>query len=233
MRAVVRLLAVSAIAALLCALPVYSQVVANDAYQVNYVGYGRAPVPNDGVVEFQRDQVRIINTGQIGSPIDAATNFGTACADLYVFDANQEMLECCSCPITANGLLTLDVNQQLLNSPLTGVVPTTTFDPVLGSVAGTAVVKVVADRGCDETSITAPVNGALRAAATHGLNSLLFVCDIRTGACSPQVTPRNPNETLFQPAPLTVTEQQFLGQACSFVQYLGSGRGRCICGAVD
>jgi hypothetical protein len=167
--------------------PSLAQIVANDAYQVGYFG----------PFEFA-DTMRIINTGQIGSPMDASTKHGTVCADIYIFDANQEMAACCSCALTANALTELRVF-----SPLTGV------DPPAG------VVKIVADAGCDETNITAPVNGGLRA----------FQDNIQSTAPSVSVT-----ETLFQPAPLTTQEQQFLGQACSFVHYLGSGRGICACG---
>jgi len=37
-------------------------------------------------------------------------------------------------------------------------------------------------------------------------------------------------EEEFQSAPLNEDELGFLGQACSFVQYLGSGKGVCTCG---
>jgi hypothetical protein len=187
-----KLLCVSALVVLLVALatPSFAQVVANDSYQVNYYSGG------DGTL-------RVINTGQIGSPIDTATNHGKVCADIYVFDSNQEMLECCSCAITANGLLTMD-SSLLLNpaNALTGV-PFTT-----------GVVKIVADNQpgtkCDPRTIINPVESGLRAWETHP----------QAGALT---------ETVFATAPLTNTEQSFLGQACSFVWYLGSGKGVCTC----
>ena len=193
------LVLVAIIAAL--SLPAMAQV--NDVYQVNYFSNNAGPTSNP-------DQfVRIINTGQIGSPIDSATAHGTICADIYVFDANQEMLECCSCPISANGLLSLSVGRQLAASPLTNVNPTS------------GVIKIVADAGaapavCTATTIVNPVVGGLRAFGTH----------VQLGG---QIT-----ETVFQVAPLRTgpgTEGDFLGMACSFVLYLGSGRGQCSCGA--
>ena len=176
--------AIFAAFATLLVLPSPAQVVANDAYQVGYLG--------SGLIGF-----KIINTGQIGSPIDSTTSQGTVCADIYFFDANQEMQSCCSCPLTANQLI-----QRFELSSLTGtfVVP--------------AVMKIVADAGCDETSIPQPVNGGLRAFLTNG----------QPGPGAATLT-----ETLFQPAPLSVQEQRFLGDACSFVHYLGSGRGVCAC----
>ncbi len=171
-----------ALALLVLALtsPMLAQSI-NDVYQVGYFNN------NDGLA------VRIINTGQIGSPIDAASGHGTVCADIYVFDANQEMLACCSCPLTANELTELRSVQTL-----------TRVEPPTG------VIKIVSDRGCDATNITAPVPAGLRA----------FQVNPQRGGLT---------ETLYQPAPLTVTEQNFLGQTCSFVLYLGSGVGTCRC----
>ena len=199
-----RLLAASALLLLIGAftLPVTAQTV-NDAYQVNYFSDQLRVADVSAPDQF----VRIINTGQIGSPIDPATNQGTVCADIYVFDTNQEMLECCSCPLTANALLTLSVGYDLTfpGRTLTGVMPSD------------GVIKIVADAGCDARNITTPVPGGLRAFATH--------LQIPLGAVVITNT-----ETEFQPAPLTDTERAFLGNACSFVQYLGSGRGVCNCG---
>jgi hypothetical protein len=161
--------------------PAFGQAV-NDVYQLTYTNIGAGA------------GIRIINTGQVGSPIDPATKHGTVCADIYIFDANQEMLACCSCPLTANGLI-----DTLAVETLTGVTK-------LPSV----VIKIVSDLGCSETAIGQLVPGALRAFATN-----------------PQ--PGGVTETLYQQAPLTSTEQSFLGNACSFVHYLGSGKGVCAC----
>jgi len=188
------------------ALPAFGQ--ANDAYQVNYFSNARSLF--GGVGEVYDQTVSIINTGQIGSPIDPTTNQGTVCAEIYVFDTNQEMVSCCSCPITANGLLRLSVNDQLLGNVLTGAAPTS------------GVVKIVSDLSCNPFSIGQPVSGGLRAFATHqqGLSK-------GTTEADEIIT-----ETEFQRAPLQDPEAGFLGNACSFVQYLGSGRGTCDCALV-
>jgi len=200
----VKLLCAAALVALIVATAPASsaQVVATDAYQVNYFSNNLpdAAAETAGNTAF----LRIINTGQNGSPI--SQNQGTVCASVYVFDNNQEMLACCSCPITANGLLTLDIGDQLVENTLTSVEPLT------------GVIKIVADArtSCDATSIVSPINGALRSFGVH-LQALA-----PDGASMP-------TETESQTAPLTNTEQAFLGQACSFVLYLGSGKGTCSC----
>jgi len=49
--------------------------------------------------------LRIVNPG---------TSASSLCASIYVFNANQEMLSCCSCRVSQNGSLTLSVIKNLL-----------------------------------------------------------------------------------------------------------------------
>ncbi|SRR5690242_15233769 len=196
---VCRWLAVVSVLALL-ALPSAAQIVATDAYQVH--SYHAAVLNGRCLTILGAAQgVDIINTGQIGSPIDEPTLAGSVCADIYVFDNRQEMQECCSLRLTANELASVELCD-LVGNALTGTTPLT------------GVIKIVSDlpRGgsCDPTSIQSPVNGAFRAWRT---------------TLDTNLTPSS--ESAFRNAPLTVQEQQFLGQACAFVLYLGSGRGDC------
>jgi len=151
--------------------------------------------------------IRIINPGTSGSPISG--DEGTQCANLYVFDDTQEMLECCSCPITANGLLTISV-QEITENPLT-VVP---FRGVIKMIASSP------SPVCDATftALLDPPN--LRGFATHIQNPRA------PGNLGP-VPFFAVTEEEFADAPLSYVEQNDLGTICSFVRYLGTGRGRC------
>jgi hypothetical protein len=42
---------------------------------------------------------------------------------IYVFTSDQQLSQCCGCPVTPNGLLTLSVTRDLTDNPLTGVFP--------------------------------------------------------------------------------------------------------------
>ncbi len=62
------------------------------------------------------------NTLRIVNPGSSDSNL---CASIYVFNANQEMLSCCSCFVSQNGSLTLSVIKNLLGGSTavnTGVV---------------------------------------------------------------------------------------------------------------
>jgi hypothetical protein len=63
--------------------------------------------------------VRIVNDGDTVS----ATNDGSLWASIYVFDDSQELTECCSCFVSADGLLSESVKNQLTAAPLTGAKP--------------------------------------------------------------------------------------------------------------
>ncbi len=187
-----RLLVVMLIVAT-CSVFVAAQAVNDGTYSLTYYS-------NRNTYD---STVRIINPGTQGTPLTPKTE-GAICADLYVFDAQQEMIECCACPITANGLLTLSVVYDLTHIPLTGL-----------PAPATGVIKMVSDdqANCDPTA-PAPVPELL-GWATH----------VQDFASQHAMT-----EEEFSFAPLTADEQAFLGQACAFVQYLGSGKGVCTCG---
>src|SRR5215470_8614777 len=108
---------IAAVVVLTCAacLPGWAQCTTpcTDVYQDTY--YTNA---NSGVDQ----QIEIINPGLQGGPKLRSTQ-GYLCADIYVFDNRQEMEECCHCPISPNGLLTLSLTTNLLNRPLTGSRP--------------------------------------------------------------------------------------------------------------
>jgi hypothetical protein len=148
----------------------------------------------------------IINVGTLGTPLTSPV--GDICVNAYFFTADQEMIECCAVRITPNELFQGNTPGGTIN-PLTAVIPTS------------GVVKLVAvpppSGGCDpRVSTTTPDARLVTIASTH-LNWEpygLFV-----------------TETQLQPSPLSAAEEGFLQTACSFVLYLGSGRGNCLTGA--
>jgi hypothetical protein len=170
-----------------------------DVYQLNYYSNRNNAANAD-------QTVRVVNPGTVGTPISAG--HGTICADIYVFDATQEMIECCSCPITANGLLELSILNDLTQNPLTGF-----------PAPGSGVIKIVSDTGANCNELAPQPIPTLIGYASH----------VQQPIAGTFVT----TEDEFQDAYLAQEELAFLGQACSFVQYLGSGKGVCQCGAAS
>jgi hypothetical protein len=166
---------------------------AQDVYKLNYFANNTPAAPDA--------TVRIDNPG---------LTYGNLCAMVYVFDADQQLTECCGCVETHNGLRTLSVRNNLTSNPLTGVRSTN------------GVIKIVAaavnDSPCDPTSNVAP-KANLRAWGTHIQNAV--------GAAFP-IT-----ETEYSDSTLGATELANLQAQCAFVNILGSGQGICSCGTGD
>jgi hypothetical protein len=192
MKQLCRILPVLAIALLVLSLSSGS-AMAQDVYKVNYFSNNAAPAPDA--------TVRIDNPG---------LTYGNLCAMIYVFDADQQLSECCGCVETHNGLRTLSVRLNLTSNPLTGV------------VSRNGVIKVVSaavnNSPCDPTSNVTPTAN-LRVWATHIQNAVGTAWPI--------------TETESSDSTLGATELANLQAQCAFVGILGSGQGTCSCGTGD
>ena len=174
----------------LCAAYAGAQTIPSDTLKVDY--FSNAGGSPD-------ETLQMTNPGTAG---------GNLCAAVYVFAADQEMSECCSCLLTPDGLRTFSVNKDLLSNPLTPVkIPT-------------GVVKVVSiPSNSSGTCPTYPTSieptAGIRAWATHlQKNGTL-------------------TETPSQDATLSATEIVDLEIGCYGIQIDGSGHGLCTCGTGD
>jgi hypothetical protein len=148
--------------------------------------------------------LRIINDGQTStSQVEGVPN-GNLWASIYVFDDSQELQECCSCYVSADGLLSESTENNLLNNTITGKINT----------AG--VIKVISNKNGD------PTNNAL-APGLHGT-----MTRVQNLAGSYAVT-----ETPLADSNLVSAEQTALQESCSFAITLGSGQGTCSCTPED
>ena len=180
------------------ALAAGAQTISN-VYQVNYFENAHTDSAPDA-------SVYIINTGVQGAPYGTPPAGdpppGNVCINIYVFDSNQEMLECCAAPLSANGLAKLSVNALTSNS-LTGVTLQRGVLKITSSLPnGTS---------CDPT---APIS------LVPELKAWEFFVHAWTGGWAPA-------ESEFQGAMLSSAEQTFLPSTCGMVRYLGSGKGTC------
>ena len=131
---------------------------------------------------------------------------GDICANVYVFAQDQQLISCCTCPLTPNHLRTLSTQNDLINNTLTPGVP-----------IGVTIVLYATDvptGGCNAAAPGDPVEG-LRAWGTH-------IHAAPGGGFG--VT-----ETTYVPAGLSPTELAKLESYCGFIQADGTGYG--ICGS--
>jgi hypothetical protein len=126
------------------------------------------------------------------------------CANIYVYAADQQLAECCSCPVSYNGLVHENVQKDLLGNTLTRVVPNEGVIQIVSSI----------DTGvCDPTSYT-PVP-EIDSWVTHVQN--------KVGTGFPITEDRGDEELL------SYNELTTLQNDCAFTIRLGSGFGVCSC----
>ena len=83
---------------------------ANSYYLVTYY-------PNANTTGAPDGMLRIVNDGY--APTEGVAS-GNLSADIYVFDDSQELQECCSCLISADGGLSESVDKNLTANELPG-----------------------------------------------------------------------------------------------------------------
>jgi|SRR5208282_517203 len=140
------------------------------------------------------------------------TSGGDLCADIYVFDANGEMVTCCGCPVPMNGLLTLSINSNLTSNPLTGVVPTQGVIKVISSSEGASSPK------CDPrfANPTPTLRGDSEIPEKH--------------PSGPSSGSEGHKSYEMHDAPLSSKEHGSLKNQCGVITKEGSGKGVCSCG---
>ena len=182
---------------------------AQDVYKVNYFDFnsptlGGFPVPDA--------TVHIDNPG---------LTYGNLCAMIYVFAADQQLTECCSCFISPNALLQFSVNNDLTGNPVTGV----------KSTAGD--IKVTSSFTANKCTVSETANGQTLNIAVAGQNynpiGSLRVWGTHSRPTAPGLV--TVTEVPFIKGELDPdgTELQSLQTRCFNLQSKGTLAGRCTC----
>src|SRR6185295_18053556 len=83
--------------------------------------------------------VNITNTGANGNNLWGPGFGGPAgniCVNVYAFSPDEQMISCCSCLITPNGLISLSVVNDLISNTLTGVRPNSVVVKLVATPTG-------------------------------------------------------------------------------------------------
>lgn len=155
--------------------------------------------------------VNITNSGARGAGLPSGTSASTTgaiCVNVYAFSPDEQMIACCSCPVTPNGLVSISARLDLISNTLTPAVPTSVVVKLLSTVpSGGSCTNSAANPG----------------ATTPGL--LAFGTTVHASPVAgsgPVMT-----ETQFLPARLSAGELSRLTQLCTFINATGSGFGIC------
>ena len=158
--------------------------------------------------------VNITNSGARGAALSAGTSASTTgaiCVNVYAFSPDEQMISCCSCPVTPNGLVSLSSRNDLISNTLTPAVPTSIVIKLLASVP--------VGGSCNGSAATVGTQGAGLAPGMLAWGTTLHA--------SPVAGTFYGSETQFLPATLSAGELTRLTQLCTFIQANGSGFGIC------
>ncbi|HME08218.1 MAG TPA: hypothetical protein VKG25_14275 [Bryobacteraceae bacterium] len=173
----------------LAALAFSAAAFADDTFQIKYAANLNI---GDSFVDFTNSGATVAN--------GVSQNL---CINLYTFDPQEELIACCTCNVTPNGLQSVSV-KSLISNPLTPAIPTA------------VVIKAVASTGaCNASAVTGLAHGMLAWGSTLHQNT-------STAAPSYSVT-----ETPFSQATLTEAELTHITSTCGFIQSDGTGFGLC------
>jgi hypothetical protein len=152
--------------------------------------------------------INITNSGAGGADLAAGTTAditGAICVNAYAFSPDEQMVACCSCPVTPNGLVSLSAQKDLISNTLTAAVPTSIVIKLLASTpVGGSCDSSAASPGVLAPGLLAWSNTLHQAPAGFGFGEVRF-------------------------APATLSDGEFtrLTRLCTFIKANGSGFGVC------
>ena len=158
--------------------------------------------------------VNITNTGARGAGLGFGTSAsvtGAICVNVYVYDPSEEVVSCCSCPVTPNGLVSLSAKGDLIINPLTRGTPTSIVIKLLATVP--------VGGSCNNSALLAGTPTLAPGMAAWGTT---LHANTSAAAGTYAVT-----ETAFTPSSLSAGELARLAYGCGVVANVGSGFGIC------
>lgn len=167
--------------------------------------------------------VNITNTGANGASLTGPGfgPVGNICVNVYAFSPDEQLVSCCSCLITPNGLVSLSVYDSLRSNTLTGVTPNSMTIKLLATGAGAAFTGT----SCTNSAAAA---GSAAFPIVAGMAAWGTTAHIPgAGAVPGAPTPFAITETAFTPSTLSAGELASINNRC--LNIIGNGSGFGIC----
>jgi hypothetical protein len=200
----------------------FADSFSNSPYTIGYYTGANQNLPDA--------QMHVVNPGSI----DGYAPQGSVCANVYVFTPDEQMVACCSCNVSPNGMQGFSLKTDLVSDPFTSTPPLAGAIKIVASLGGGppaglgtapsgSLSTTSSGLACDAGSVY-PVGGVLDTWITH-------VRPLGTAfGAAYSVT-----EIPFEDALLSLSELQKLEQTCYGYEAaagkggVGSGAGICNC----
>ena len=159
--------------------------------------------------------INITNSGANGASLFGPGFGGAAgniCVNVYAFSPDEQLVSCCSCLVTPNGLVSLSVNNDLISNTLTGVRPSSVVVKLVSTLAG-------GDGGTGTSCTNSAATGG-----TLAKGMLAWGTTIHAAAAAGTFAT---TETAFSPASLSAGELASITNRCTNIIGNGSTFGIC------
>ena len=183
-------------------------VTADSPFQVRYAS--NLPI-GDSVINVTNTggNVPVVNSAVVNG---AAVTNGNICVNVYTFSPDEQLISCCACPVTPDGLVSLSARNDLISNTLTPGVPSS------------IVIKLLASTGTACNASTAGTGNNALATGMAAWGTTIHALPVTPG--SPATT-YGVTETAFTPSTLSAAELTRITTLCGFIQTNGSGFGIC------
>lgn len=211
-----------ALLAIVITMVAFAQPIAADSpFQVRYVA-------NLNVVD---SLVNMSNTGANGAmPFGPGIGpqAGNICVNVYAFSPDEQMVGCCSCHITPNGLASLSVYNDIRAITLTGLTPNSMMIKLVATATGGTVGAPTYTGGASACSQSAAGLNVTHPVAPAGLVAWATTGHVPGAFPVPGApAPFAITETAFTPATLSAGEITSLNNRCTAIIGNGSTFGTC------
>ena len=162
--------------------------------------------------------INLTNTGAHGSPLNGpgiGGPVGNLCINAYAFSPDEQLIACCSCLVTPNGLASLSIVNDLIYNTLTGIRPNSVVVKLLSTAAG-------ANYNGSSCTNSAALAGSGDFPTSSGMLAWGTTIHGATGSAPASVT-----ESRFTPATLSGTELTSITGRCAYIIGNGSSYGIC------
>jgi hypothetical protein len=163
--------------------------------------------------------VNMTNVGNFSSltGLPGGAQNGNICANVYAYSPDEQLVSCCSCVVTPNGLNSLSVVNDLASNTLTPIRPSAMVIKLVASAPTAA-------GSCNAATVTRAGAANFLAPGLEAWGSTLHALPSTAG------TPAGTfgvAETPFSKARISDAELTRMTQLCAFIQANGSGYGIC------
>jgi hypothetical protein len=158
--------------------------------------------------------VNITNTGAFGASLQSGTSGsvpGSICVNAYAFSPDEQIVDCCSCPVTPDGLVSLSGRGDLTSNSL------------IRGVQTSLVVKLLATIPIGGTCTNSAL-GVTTASLAPGMAAWGATLHSNSATAGRQF---DLTEKAFVPSNLSVGELGRLNNTCNLLVAQGSGFGIC------